>query len=177
MQDSVLDIQTHHGEVVVGFGAIAVVFHILCDGLYDLLCRLVAATSEESKLLLLDYFNIEGEWTESVITANHRTHRVLHPAVVEVAFASGQRFHKLTHGTPGRRAHPLRAQAVLRYPLLSLRHLTCMFDGVLIVGHQVSIDGLTNGSNPHSVHLVFANIICKDKDKCAIFRVFHQILT
>ena len=35
-------------------------------------------------------FNIETEWTEAVVAANHCAHGVLHPSIIEVSFSFGQ---------------------------------------------------------------------------------------
>ena len=48
-------------------------------------------------LLIVDCFNVEAERTETVVATDHRAHRVFHPAIEEIAFASGQWLHELTH--------------------------------------------------------------------------------
>jgi hypothetical protein len=45
---------------------------------------------QPSSNVLFHYLNIETEGSEAIVAANHRTHRVLHPSIVEVAFTSGQ---------------------------------------------------------------------------------------
>ena len=58
-----------------------------------------------------DHFEIETKGAETIVTTDHGAHGILHPAIVEVAFASGERFHKLLHGVPRRRTHAFRAFA------------------------------------------------------------------
>ena len=51
----------------------------------------IKASKNELWLVALRYhLDIETEWTETVVAADHRAHRVLHPAIVEVPFTSGQ---------------------------------------------------------------------------------------
>ena len=47
--------------------------------------------------LLRNNFQIETHRSESVIARNHRAHRILHPAVEEVALPCGQVFYKFPH--------------------------------------------------------------------------------
>ena len=53
----------------------------------------VAATgvkfTSAARSLSLYHLDIETERTESVVAADHGTHRVLHPAIVEVPLAPG----------------------------------------------------------------------------------------
>ena len=100
----------------------------------------------------LHHFNIEAEWSETVIAADHCAHGVLHPAIIEVPFTSCQRFHELPHGIPCSRTHPFRTFAILGNPLLSLFDIACVLDGILILFHQVWIDRLAYGSDSYFVH-------------------------
>ena len=101
---------------------------------------------------ILYSFNIETERTEAVVAADHCTHGILHPAVIEIALATGQGFHKLSHGRPCRRTHAIWTSPVNRNPLLTLFDIASMFDGVLVFLHQVRINGLADSSNAYFVH-------------------------
>ena len=107
---------------------------------------------ERGFLCRLHHFEIETEWTEAVVATNHRTHRVLHPPVVEIPLSPGQGLHKLTHGRPGGRTHALRTLAVDGEPLLAFHHVASMLDGILVFRHQIRIDRLADGSDAYLIH-------------------------
>ena len=102
--------------------------------------------------LFVNDLNIETERTETVIAADHRTHGVLHPTIVEVPLAFGQRFHKFPHGLPCSRTHPLWLPAVNGDPLLPFPDIASVLNGILILGHQVRIDRLANGCDSYFAH-------------------------
>ena len=102
--------------------------------------------------MLFDDFDVETERAETVVAANHGTHGVLHPAVVEIAFATSQRLDKIAHRVPCGRAKVLRALAVDGRPLLTLADVAGMLDGIFVFRHQVGIDRLTNGRDANFVH-------------------------
>ena len=102
----------------------------------------------------VDDFDVEAEGTEAVVAADHRTHGVLHPAIVEVAFASGERFHKLLHGVPRRRTHAFRAFAVDGNPLLALDDIAGVLNRILVFRHEVGIDRLADGGDSYFVHVI-----------------------
>ena len=89
---------------------------------------------------------------EAVIAADHCTHGILHPSVVEVAFTSGQRFHELLHGVPCRRTHPFRLLAINGDPLLAFPDVTGVLNRVFVFRHQVLIDRLANGCDSYFIH-------------------------
>ena len=103
---------------------------------------------------LHDNFDIEAERAETVVAADHRAHGVLHPAVIEIASAFGQGLHELLHRRPGGRTHPFGALSVDGNPLLALSYVAGVFDGVLVLLHQVCIDGLPNGCDSNFVHCI-----------------------
>ena len=57
-----------------------------------------AYEGDTKAISLLNHLNIETERTKAVVAADHRTHWILHPAIVEVPLTSGQRLYKLPHG-------------------------------------------------------------------------------
>ncbi len=65
---------------------LAVFFCLLCH--LNIEAELLYHLDTEAELLY--HLDIEAERTEAVVAADHRTHGVLHPSVVEVALASGQ---------------------------------------------------------------------------------------
>ena len=114
------------------------------------------------------HFEIEAEGAEAVVATDHGAHGILHPAVVKVTFASGQRLNELTHGGPSRGTQALRTGSVDGYPLLAHADIAGMLDGVLILRHQVGIDGLADGGDSYFVHLITLDVTgCKDTNKCA----------
>ena len=94
-----------------------------------------------------NYLQIETERAEAVVATNHGAHGVLHPAVVEVAFAPGKGLYELPHGGPGRWAHAIWTFTVNRNPLLTFQHVTGVLDGVFVFLHEVVINGLPDGSD------------------------------
>ena len=102
---------------------------------------------------LFNHFQVEAERTEAVIATDHGTHGVLHPAIIEVAFAPGQGLYELPHGGPGRWAHALGTLAVQGYPLLAFPYITGVLDWVFVLGHQVVIDALPDGGDADFVHV------------------------
>jgi hypothetical protein len=123
-----------------------------------------------------DHFEIETKGAETIVTTDHGAHRILHPAIVEVAFASGQCLHELTHGRPGRRTQTLRTGAIDGYPLLAHADIARMLDGVFVFRHQVGIDGLADGGDSDFVHLTVAIVTgCKDTNKWSKTVFFTQL--
>ena len=109
---------------------------------------------------IFDDFEIETERTEAVVATDHSTHGIAHPAIVEVAFSLCERLRKRTNSLPCRRAETIGALGVGGYPLLPLPDVTGMFDGILVLSHQIVIDSLTNGSNANFVHGLDFCILC-----------------
>ena len=119
-----------------------------------------------SARVLFHHFDVEAERAEAVIAANHRAHGILHPAVVvncgpvggcallgkEVSFSSGQRLHKLAHGTPSRKTHSFWALPVNGNPLLAFTNITGMLNRILVFVYQVVIDCLANGCYSYFIH-------------------------
>ena len=103
-------------------------------------------------LVLLYHLYVETERTEAVITTDHGTHRILHPAIVEVPLTFGQRLYKLPHGAPGRGTHAFGALTIFRDPLLTLPDIASVLNGILILCHEVRIDRLTYGCNSDFIH-------------------------
>ena len=103
---------------------------------------------------LVNNLDIKANWPEAVVAADHSAKRVFHPAIIEVAFAFGQRLDKLTHRAPCRRTKPLRTFPVNRNPLLAFHDITRMLDGILIFRHQIGIDCLSDGGDSYLVHLI-----------------------
>ena len=104
------------------------------------------------------FFNclqIETDRPKTVITTDHRTHGILHPAVIEVPSATRQRLYERTHRFPCGRAQTIRTTAIDGDPFLSFMHGTGMFDGILILRHQVRINGLPNRCDAHFVQIPF----------------------
>ena len=103
--------------------------------------------------LFINYFDIETEWPETVVTTDHGAHGILHPTVEEVTFALRQRLYKRPHGVPRRRAQTFRTFAVDGDPLLSLPDIASVLNGVLVLRHQIGIDCLANGCDANFVHV------------------------
>ena len=104
-------------------------------------------------MLAGDYFYIEAERAEAVVAAYHGAHGVLHPSVVEITLASGQRLYKLLHGAPGGRAHTLWTFTINRNPLLTFFYIAGMLYGILVFLHKVGIYRLPNSRNSYLIHL------------------------
>ena len=102
--------------------------------------------------IVLKGFKIEAYGTEAVVAADHGAHGVLHPAVEEVALATSQGLHEGPHHIPGGRAQARRALTVDGDPLLSDADVAGVLDGVLILRHQVVIDGLAHSGNADLIH-------------------------
>ena len=125
--------------------------------------------------------NVKAERTEPVVAADHCAHGVLHPAVVEVAFTSGERLHKRSHRLPRRGAQSLRTFSIDGDPLLALPDITGVFDRILVFCHQIRIDRLANGCNLdfHLVRLVFFCLCvatCSSSRYEAVFRHSLHVL-
>ena len=127
---------------------------------------IIVFTNLQRKLTKINHLDIETERAEAVVAADHRAHRVLHPSVVEVALASGQRLHELTHGRPCRRTHPFRLLAVYGDPLLALPDVASVLNRVLVFRHQVLIDRLANSRDSYFVMQILAY---------CIFRMLHLL--
>ena len=102
---------------------------------------------------LRNNLDVKAERPEAIVAADHGALGIAHPAVVKIAFPPGQGLDKRTHGIPSRRAHPFRTLSVLRNPLLSFPNVTSVFDGVLILCHQVGIHRLANRGDTYVSHL------------------------
>ena len=96
--------------------------------------------------------NIETEWTKTVIAADHGTHRVFHPSIIKIAFSFSQRLYELPHRRPCRRTHPIGTFSINGNPLLAHFYIAGMFDGILVLGHQVRVNRLSDSCNPYLIH-------------------------
>ena len=97
-------------------------------------------------------FEIEADRAETIVATNHSTHWILHPAIEEVAFATCQRLHEGTHDIPSRRTQSLWTLTVNGNPLLAKTDIASVLNRVLILRHEVFIDGLAHSSNADGEH-------------------------
>ena len=82
---------------------------------------------------------IETDRAETVVTTYHCTHRILHPAIVEITLASCQRLCKRPDAIPCRRAHAFGHPTVDGHPLLTNPNIARVLNGILVFGNQVLI--------------------------------------
>ena len=129
------------------------------------------------RLFLNSYhFNVETHRSEAVVATDHGAQGILHPSVIEVSLATGQRLDEFLHGAPGRRTHPFRTLTVHRNPFLSLQHIASVFDRVLIFRHQIRIRSLPDGCDS-DFHLNKKFCVFNDTECSEQTYEFHGILS
>ena len=84
---------------------------------------------------------------------------ILHPAIVEIALATGERLDKGAHRLPCALAQALWAQTVNRYKRLPHTDVASVLDGILELLHEVTIDRLSHGGDAHRFQVIVSLII------------------
>ena len=72
--------------------------------------------------------------------------------VIKIAFSFSQRLYELPHRRPCRRTHPIGTFSINGNPLLAHFYIAGMFDGILVLGHQVRVNRLSDSCNPYLIH-------------------------
>ena len=90
---------------------------------------------------------------------------ILHPAVIEIALAARQGFDKGSHRFPSARAQPRGSLTVNRDKRLAHGDITGMLDGILVAGHEITIDRLPHGGDADLLQFIFLLVVihvCKN---------------
>ena len=132
-------------------------------------------------LQILKCLNVKTHRPETIIATDHRTHGVLHPPIVEVAFATRKRLHERTHRLPCRGTQPFRTTTINGNPLLSFAHSASMLNGVFESLHQVGVNRLPHSRDAHfvqrlasSAHMLTSKFRAKVQKISDIYKIFEE---
>ena len=95
---------------------------------------------------------MEGDGAEAVVATEHGAGGVFHPAVIEVAAATGEFLNKWLQGFPCLGAEALGTLGIATYPRLPLDDVTGIVERVLVKGYKVVISGDSCGSYLNIFH-------------------------
>ena len=101
---------------------------------------------------LLNRFNQKTDGSKTVVATDHRGHRIFHPTVVEIAFATRKRLDKRTHGIPRRGAKTIGTQTIDGNPTLPDADIAGVFNRIFVLRHQILVNGLADGDDSDFFH-------------------------